>query len=155
MGRRTKLSPEIQSTLVCALREGATIAHACDYAGIHRATFHRWMQRGQEDEPEFRDFCDATTRARGQGVITDLCAISDAVRAHDWRAAAWRLQHRYPQDYGAKLKISGDADHPLQVLHTMPQEQLEAKITQLLHQCGDTVDVLHAPALDTAAEDRR
>jgi hypothetical protein len=157
MSRRTKLTPDVQHTLAFALSEGATIEHACDYAGIHPATFHRWMQRGEEDEPKFRDFCEAITRARGQGVVTDLLTIFHAVRAGDWRAAAWRLQHRYPQEYGAKLKLQGDADHPLHVLHTMPQEQLEAKITQLLHQCGydGGPTPLPAPTVDMTPEDLR
>jgi len=46
------------------------------------------------------------------------------------------LEHRYPAEYGKKIKVQGDADHPLPVLHTLPQEQLEAKIQQLLAQLG-------------------
>jgi hypothetical protein len=157
MGRPTKLTPEVQSILVFALSEGATIEHACDYAGIHPATFHRWVQRGEEDEPEFREFSEATTRARGRGIVTDLSTISTAVQAGDWRAAAWRLQHRYPEAYGAKLKISGDADHPLHVLHTMPQDQLQARILQLWHQCGydHGPEAVPETTSDTTPEDLR
>src|SRR6185295_15668449 len=106
----TKLTPAVQQTLVFALTEGASIAHACDYAGIAPATYHAWITRGEAGEEAFLDFLESVTRARGQGVVTDLLTISHAVRAGDWHAAAWRLQHRYPQDYGANLKISGDAD---------------------------------------------
>jgi hypothetical protein len=139
MPRPTKLTPEVQRTLTFALQEGASIAHACDYAGIDEATYHRWMQRGEEaaDGDElFCEFCDAVTRARGHGIVTDLCAISDAVRAHDWHAAAWRLQHRYPQEYGAKVQLSGDAANPLRVLHDLPQAELDARIAALLAQTG-------------------
>ena len=136
MGRLTKLTSPVQTTLVAALSEGASIPHACEYAGIQPQTYYNWMRRGAAGEGEFADFALSMTRARGQGVLTDLLAISDAVRAHDGRAAAWRLQHRYPQDYGAKLTIQGDADHPLRVYHAMPQEQLDARIQQLWHQCG-------------------
>ena len=141
MARPTKLTSEIQYTLIAALQEGASIAHACDYAGIDETTYHRWIKRGEEGadgDTEFCEFCQSVTRARGRGVVTDLLTISHAVRAGDWKAAAWRLQHRYPQEYGAKLKISGDADHPLHVLQTMPQDQLEARIAQLLAQTGYT-----------------
>jgi hypothetical protein len=155
MGRRTKLSPAVQATLVYALSAGATIEHACDYAGIHPATFHRWIQRGEEDEPEFRDFCEATTRARGRGIVTDLSTISKAVLAGDWRAAAWRLAHRYPQDYGARLKISGDAENPLRVIQEMPQEQLTTKIQQLLHTLGyvSAPAAFPAPTAEPTPED--
>lgn len=135
-GRPTKLTPEVQRTLTFALQEGASVEHACDYAGIHKATFYEWLKRAEAGEEDFADFADAVTRARGHGIVTDLCAISDAVRAHDWHAAAWRLQHRYPAEYGAKLTLSGDAANPLTVLHDLPQEQLDARIRALLAETG-------------------
>jgi hypothetical protein len=136
MARPTKLTPDVQQTLALALGEGATVEHACAFAGIAPRTFYHWMERGENGEEAFVQFVQITTRARGRGIVTDLSTISKAVQAGDWRAAAWRLQHRYPQDYGAKLKISGDADNPLRVLHTMPHEQLDARILQLWRQCG-------------------
>ena len=136
MSRPTKLTPDVQQTLVFALSEGATIEHACDYAGINPDTFYAWMQRGAAGEAEFSEFSESVTRARGRGVVTDLSTISKAGLAGDWKAAAWRLQHRYPAEYGAKLKISGDADHPLRVLHELPQAELDARITHLLRQTG-------------------
>ena len=136
MSRPTKLTPEVQRTLTFALGEGASVEHACDYAGIHKDTFYAWLKRGEDGDDAFSDFSDAVTRARGQGIVTDLCAISDAVRAHDWHAAAWRLQHRYPAEYGAKIQISGDDANPLRVLHELPQDQLDARIQALLAQTG-------------------
>jgi hypothetical protein len=136
MARPTKLTADVQQDLVYALTEGASIEHACDYAGINPDTYYDWMKRGTAGEAGFAEFSESVTRARGRGVVHDLRTISDAVQAGNWKAAAWRLQHRYPQEYGAKLKIQGDADNPLTVLHTMPQEQLEAKIKDLLAQCG-------------------
>jgi len=157
MGRLTKLTSHVQTTLVAALSEGASIPHACEYAGIQPQTYYNWMRRSAAGEAEFAEFAESMTRARGRGVLTDLLAISDAVRAHDWRAAAWRLQHRYPQDYGAKLTIQGDADHPLRVYHAMPQEQLDARIQQLWHQCGydHGPEAVPATTSDTTPADLR
>ncbi len=136
MPRPTKLSDGVQRTLTFALQEGASIAHACDYAGIAEATYHGWLKRGEAGEEGFVEFLEAVTRARGQGVVTDLLAISDAVRAHDWHAAAWRLQHRYPAEYGAKVQVSGDPANPLTVLHDLPQVELDARIQALLAATG-------------------
>ena len=157
MGRPTKLTADVQQTLAFALAEGATVEHACEYAGIQPQTYYNWMRRSAAGEAEFAEFAESMTRARGRGVLTDLLAISDAVRAHDWRAAAWRLQHRYPQDYGAKLTIQGDADHPLRVYHEMPQEQLDARIQQLWHQCGydHGPEAVPATTSDTTPADLR
>ncbi len=136
MSRPTKLSDAVQRTLTFALGEGASVEHACDYAGIAPATYYEWVKRGEAGEEGFLEFLETVTRARGQGIVADLCAISDAVRAHDWHAAAWRLQHRYPAEYGAKLKISGDDASPLRVLHDLPQAELEARIRALLAETG-------------------
>jgi hypothetical protein len=157
MGRLTKLTSHVQTTLVAALSEGASIPHACEYAGIQPQTYYNWIRRGAAGEADFAEFAESMTRARGRGVLTDLLAISDAVRAHDWRAAAWRLQHRYPAEYGAKLTIQGDADHPLRVYHAMPQEQLDARIQQLWHQCGydHGPEAVPATTSDTTPEDLR
>lgn len=136
MARPRKLSDAVQRTLTFALQEGASVEHACDYAGIAPSTYYEWLQRAEAGDEGFVEFAEAVTRARGHGVVTDLCAISDAVRAHDWHAAAWRLQHRYPAEYGAKLKISGDEANPLRVLHDLPQADLDARIQALLAQTG-------------------
>ncbi len=151
MSRPTKLSDAVVRTLTFALGEGASVEHACDYAGIHKDTFYAWLKRGEAGEEEFSDFADAVTRARGHGIVTDLCAISDAVRAHDWHAAAWRLQHRYPAEYGAKLKISGDDESPLRVLHDLPQAELEARIKALLAETG--YSAASAPAEEEPAHE--
>jgi hypothetical protein len=156
MGRPTKLTPAVLTTLVFALSEGATIEHACDYAAIAPSTFYEWMKRGEGGDPEFLEFLETITRARGRGIVTDLSTISKAVLAGDWKAAAWRLEHRYPAEYGKKVQVRGDADNPLTVLHRMPQEQLEAKIAQLLEQCGyaprdEGTAALPAPTEETDA----
>jgi len=136
MTRPTKLTLDVQTTLVFALAEGATVEHACDYAGIHRDTFYAWLKRGEDGEPAFSDFSDTVTRACGRGIVTDLSTISKAVLAGDWKAAAWRLEHRYPAEYGKKLKIAGDPDHPLTVLHALPDADLDALITRRLREAG-------------------
>jgi hypothetical protein len=136
MARPTKLTLDVQTTLVFALSEGATIEHACDYAGINPDTYYEWMKRGEAGAPEYSEFSESVTRARGRGIVTDLGTISKAVLAGDWKAAAWRLQHRYPAEYGAKLKISGDADNPLTVLHALPDADLDALITRRLREAG-------------------
>lgn len=117
MPRPTKLTPEVQTTLAFALAEGATIEHACDYAGINADTFYDWMKRGEAGDPGFSEFSETITRARGRGIVTDLGTISKAVLAGDWKAAAWRLAHRYPAEYGQKVRLQGDPQQPIEIIH--------------------------------------
>jgi len=117
MGRPTKLTPELTQLLSFALGEGATVEHACEYAGINPDTYYEWMKRGAAGEEGFSEFSETVTRARGRGIVTDLGTISKAVLAGDWKAAAWRLEHRYPAEYGKKVKLQGDAETPIVIEH--------------------------------------
>jgi hypothetical protein len=160
MARPTKLNSDVQQTLAFALSEGASVEHACDYTCITPRTFYNWMQRGESGEEQddlFVQFFRTITRARGHGVVTDLATISKASEAGDWRAAAWRLQHCHPKEYGGKLTIQGDAENPLRVIQEMPQEQLTTKIQQLLHTLGyvSGPEAVPETALDTAPQDLR
>ena len=47
MGRPSKLTAAVESTLACALGEGATVEHACDFAGIDKQTYYNWLKRGE------------------------------------------------------------------------------------------------------------
>ena len=51
MGRLSKLTSHVQTTLVAALSEGASIPHACEYAGIQPQTYYNWMRRSAAGEP--------------------------------------------------------------------------------------------------------
>src|SRR5436190_10847488 len=70
-GRRTKLAPEVQKTIVNALLAGnfATVAAAC--AGIDASTYYRWLERGdpngtaKRDAP-YREFRAAVEQAKAQ-----------------------------------------------------------------------------------------
>jgi hypothetical protein len=117
MARPTKLTPELPQLLAFALSEGATIEHACDYAGIDPQTYYNWVKRGEAGEEGFFEFFETVTRARGRGIVTDLATISKAVMAGDWKAAAWRLEHRYPAEYGKKIKVQGDPEQPIEIMH--------------------------------------
>lgn len=135
MARALKLTPAVSKALLDALRMGATQRLACQYAGISEDTLARWRDLGSRGRAPYADFAEAFTRAQGTLAVALLAKI-EAAATDDWRAAAWKLQHRFPKDYGLKVELTGDADNPVQVLHAMPQDQLDARITQLLRQCG-------------------
>lgn len=78
-GRPTALTPRVAETILGNLMDGIAIDASCALAGIHVATFHRWMQRGEQarimldehgaipdEEERFRDFREAVMDARAQ-----------------------------------------------------------------------------------------
>jgi hypothetical protein len=74
---------------------GATYAHACNYAGISYETFRRWSR-------ENLAFHDAVKEAEGKATVGWLAKIEKAASDGNWTAAAWKLERRYPNDYGRR-----------------------------------------------------
>ncbi len=100
MGRRTKLTPETTKKLTDAIRQGATYEHACNYAGIHYGTFCEWRTLGESGRKVYSEFSDAIKKAEGDATIKWLAIIDRSATGGNWQAAAWKLERRYPEDYG-------------------------------------------------------
>jgi transposase len=116
MGRPTKLTPETQARVCDALRLGATYELAAQYGGIAYNTFNEWRKRGESEldrmakarkntdarpsECPFVEFYEATKDAESTAAIGWLAKIEKAASDGAWQAAAWKLERRYPNDYG-------------------------------------------------------
>src|SRR5687768_14410785 len=92
-GRRSKYTPDVVKRLTDAIKLGATYELACNYAGIHIDTFCHW----RNTRPEFSE---AVKEAEGAGAVGWLARIEQAAQAGTWQAAAWKLERRYPEQYG-------------------------------------------------------
>lgn len=96
MGRRTKLTPEIQRIIVEGLGRGMWAKDAATLAGVGERTFYRWMQRG-ENEPGsiYGRFRQAIKEADAACQAQALAAVQRAALADTWQAAAWLLERRH------------------------------------------------------------
>lgn len=93
MARRSKYTDDVVQRLTDAIRLGATYAMACSYAGITFETFNQWRNA----KPAFSDL---VKEAEGDAVVQWLTKIEQAANDGNWQAAAWKLERRYPHDYG-------------------------------------------------------
>ena len=104
MARPVKLTPEVQKALTQAIELGATYELACKYAGITYQTFRNWTLAAQEAKSgQLVDFAKAIEAAEGKAAVKWLAKIEQA-GSDDWRAVAWKLERRYPQDYGKTVQ---------------------------------------------------
>jgi transposase len=104
MARTSKCTAALTQRLLDALSVGATHRLACEYAGIDQATLYRWLAKGAASgAPPYRAFCEAFTRAQGIAAVGWLAKIEAAAQDGDWRAAAWKLERRYPDEYGKQV----------------------------------------------------
>jgi hypothetical protein len=100
-GRDTKLDKEVQDALVRLISQGSTIRDACAAASIAASTYYVWRQRG-EVEPLgiYSDFVQALDQAVAAAKVALISSVHKSGKKQ-WRAAAWMLSHRYPDEYGA------------------------------------------------------
>ena len=102
MGRPTKLTPEIQQTIVTFMGAGSYVETAAAAAGISKVTLYNWLRRGADDEEPYAEFLNAVEKAAGEADLRDLKTIRQAAQDGVWQAAAWRLERRHPGQWGRR-----------------------------------------------------
>lgn len=131
MGRKSKLTPEVQEGIVKALAVGATHEQAYGYMGIGHDTFYKWLRWGAEGRAPYAEFADAVKKTEQQASVGWLAFIEAAARNGQWQAAAWKLERRYPKVWGRQL---ADADaQPLPDIHVHVHTARERLTTRLHH----------------------
>ncbi len=100
MARTTKLTPEVQRTIVDAIAAGNYASVACRLANVAPATFHEWMARGRAVDPDrprthlYASFADAVERAEAEAEARAV-AMVHASMPDNWAAAMTYLERRY------------------------------------------------------------
>ena len=104
MARPTKFTPDTIKRLTNAISVGSTYVLACKHAGISYEIFNQWRHgkgfpQGTTAEQKVQ-FVDAIEKAEGDAAVGWLAKIEKAASDGNWQAAAWKLERRYPSDYG-------------------------------------------------------
>lgn len=105
-GRPTKLTPEVTTRFLNAIKLGAPYELACNYAGISYNTLLNWKER---KEPAFVEFFQELTRAEGAAAVQWLALLEKHAQA-DGKWAAWKLERRYPESFGRQDKLTIDVN---------------------------------------------
>jgi hypothetical protein len=103
VSRPTKLAPALQESLLSALRAGATRQAAAAHVGIDRTQLWRWTER-------FATFRNAVERAEADAEVRHTATIMAAANNGDWRASAFWLEHRRPQEWGLRAKLEAEVN---------------------------------------------
>lgn len=116
-----------------ALSRGATLAIAARYAGVSPSRLAGWCKQDLEGNPRFRGLNALIDRARADAAIALLACIDASAQDGDWRAAAWKLERLYPEDYGRKITTTHHGN--VQISHTidysrMTDEELDLLLAQ-------------------------
>lgn len=97
-GRPSKFTPEMQASLLRAIRRGDHFEDACQAAGLTYTTFREWVVAGDAGEEKFAQFSEAVHKAE----VIAKRRLLKTVRTEankDWRPASWLLARRWPDQY--------------------------------------------------------
>ena len=96
-GRRTKKNQATLDGILEAIRIGITFERAADLHRVSRATVYRW----RNEDPEFdKDVLEAVVYS--EAVLVQR--VNDK-SIDDWKAAAWMLERRHPEQYSQRREI--------------------------------------------------
>jgi len=150
LGRPSKITLEIQEKICSAMLMGAYIETAAAYASINKQTLYTWMKKGNAQKAGiYRTFLDAIEQAMSKCELRDLEAIDKVATgrpekqdingniisqsmAPNWKAAAWRLERKYPKKWGRReqIHVENDSDGP-------EEENLNAAVNRALASLKD------------------
>lgn len=133
MARRQhhKFTRDVVDRLMRGIRMSMAYEDASNFAGISYDTFLNWRNgkfpRSLDDDQKRMkiEFPDMLTRAEGDAVAGLMSRIMQGAAQGDWKAAAWILEHRYPQRYGKQLlEVTGKDGGPIE-LSTKSRQLIE------------------------------
>jgi hypothetical protein len=115
-----KWNQRTRDTILARIRSGAPDSDAAQSAGVHRATFYRWLKA----KPAFKRAVDL---AKSEGMVAHVGNImkhafgspaeyddkGNLIKAEVrpiWQASAWWLERRHPEHFGRhdQLRVSKD-----------------------------------------------
>lgn len=150
MARSYKRTPEVEKRIYDALRLGATYKLAAQYACIDHATLYRWLEKDAT-------FATKVKEAEGAATVGWLAKIEKAASDGNWQAAAWKLERRYPDDFGRRERVehTGADGGPIQVEQdvTYSLEERQRRILSIVDAARGRLDPAALPArsdLDSA-----
>lgn len=128
------LTPELLERIANLLLEGHFRETVADFLGIHRSTWWRWEQLGeQHPDSIYGIFCNVTRAAIAGAEIDVIRGIRSGRKG--WEAQAWIAERRFPQRWGKRVEIT-----------------LRREAERLADELGTTADDLIAEATRIAEE---
>ena len=77
-GRPSKLTEQVEESIVMSIRLGLAYDQACLAAGVAISTFYKWREKGNAARSgKYRQFVDACKEAEAEGERTRLQRLED------------------------------------------------------------------------------
>lgn len=99
-----KRTAENQALIVKYIEQGMSNVDAVGLAGVSQNSFYVW----QKTDPVFRDRCVAAHHEFKRRHLSNIGQHA----AVDWKASAWLLSRKFPEEYGEKREIKIQQEGP-------------------------------------------
>jgi len=96
-GRPSKFTAEVKQRVKELVELGMNYKDVCQSIGITEETFSQWRKKF----PEFSELVEAAN-AKVKEISLKSIRVGEM---RDWRAGAWRLERRFPEEYREKKEI--------------------------------------------------
>ena len=111
-GAKPKLSKEVVSRAVQLKKGGANNKDIAAAIGVGESTFSRWINDPKSDLQ--RQLQQELKKAEADYKNALLAVIAKASRERDWKAAAWLLERKYPQEYARTDRVQAEVKQETQ-----------------------------------------
>jgi hypothetical protein len=125
-GRPTRYSDALADQLCNLIGAGVPIRVASRSLGIGRSTLYEWRDAGRRGLDPYVVFEAKIERALSRAETSLTLNLVRAAQK-DWRAAAWWLERRHPERYGAKQTMR---------VEKAPAEMTEAELDEAIAKHG-------------------
>lgn len=100
----SKLTAELTRQICGYVNGGVPLPTACGACGISWNTVATWLKKGRNGEKPYDEFVAAVERAKHQWEAAAAIRVTKAADK-DWKAAAWLLERRRHETWGAREKL--------------------------------------------------
>lgn len=120
MGRKLKLTVEIQQKICDYISQGLAYETAALLSGVSERTLHRWRALGEGKETgKYSEFVDALQVASAKAEEKQVGVVV-AAGSEDWHAAAWWLERRNPGRWSKVDRVDANLRGGAEVVIVMP-----------------------------------
>jgi len=141
-GRTRKLDKELIAKLSGLVRSGLSNKDAAKACTLSESSFYAWMKKGREDHEADEISIEwmlywALERAKADLQNDLLASINVAAMKGDWRAAAWLLERRFPEDFGKTQMIRKRTA----TIEASQQERIEVRQDMTVHELLQNLNI--------------
>lgn len=102
---KPKLTMELAEKAIELVSTGASNVDVIAWLGVSDQSFYRWI-REPRTKAEAR-LSEGIKKAEADRKMWHIRRINEAARNGDWKASAWYLERRYPNEYARTQRVMG------------------------------------------------